>query len=521
MTTSPRIVGLLFLLGAACATAAGAGSGGKSRYKQADFRIPDARSLAAQIDEDALRGKLDDASTHLSRGQQAQESGNSDQARAEFATAADIYRSALDMFRSTEWRMPLALRAAQLYLHAGKTEDAAGMATRIATDPEANDVSKALGAHLAAGAWQQVAVGQVKAGQLEPVRLPNAEQRAGKPLAPTTPPGAWKRFVEAADVYVQHADADPDLKKPANERLVGTSPAQVALIAAEVHYAFDNMEEARRRFEAILARWPSEAGVAEDAVPLLLQTYLVQKDEAGYRSALAAVRKSYEEAAAKGSEQGKAVAAKVLGLLSRYEAQTGFEQGSALLAQDKPVEAAERFEAFAAKYPESPDAAAALYNAFVAWNKAGKPDKAAAAANKILEKYPDSSVAPSAMLSLAAVASRKDDHRTALARYTEFLAKYPTAPNRCLAMQNLGYENDKLGNKAEAAARYLALGTDPTCAKEDANTTARALYRAGTLFQGAKQKARALEAFTAASKLQGVTDEVARSQVEDAKKRVR
>ncbi|HSN90599.1 MAG TPA: hypothetical protein VLS93_05185, partial [Anaeromyxobacteraceae bacterium] len=83
------------------------------------------------------------------------------------------------------------------------------------------------------------------------------------------------------------------------------------------------------------------------------------------------------------------------------------------------------------------------------------------------------------------------------------------------------YQNDKLGNKAEAAPRYLTFGTDPACAKEDPNTTAMALYRAGTLFQGAKQKARALEAFTAASKVQGVTDDVARSQVEDAKKRVR
>jgi tetratricopeptide (TPR) repeat protein len=525
MTTRPRIAALLFLLGAACATAGGAGPGGTSRFLQADYRIPDPKTLAAQIEDETLRGKIADAGTHLSRGQQAQESGNSDQARAELAEAADIYRSALDMFRSTEWRMPFAYRTAQLYVYAGRAEDAAAMAMRIVADPEANDVSKALGAHAAAAAYQQSAVAQAKAGKLEPVRLPTAEQRAGKPLAPTTPPGAWKNFVDAVDVYVQYADSDPDLKKPVNERLVPSSPAQLALIAAEVHYAFDNMEEARARFERLLRRWPTEAGVAEDAAPLYLQTYLVQKDEAGYRNALSGLRKSYEEAAATAAkqknEQGKAVAEKMLALLGRYEAGASFEQGSALLAQGKPAEAAERFEAIAAQYPDSADAPLALYNASVAWTKAEKPEKAVAAANAILEKYPDSKVAPNAMLSLATVASRKGDHRGAAARYAEYLQKYPAAPNRCLALQNLGYENDVRGDKAEAAARYLAFGSEASCAKEDPNSAARALYRAGKLFQDAKQRAKATEAFTAASKVEGVTDEVAKSQVEDAKRIVK
>jgi tetratricopeptide (TPR) repeat protein len=526
MNVSHRIAPLLLLvLGAACAAPGAAGSGGKSRFKQADFRIPELGKLLAQIDDEGLRGKLEDAATHLSRGQQAQESGNTDQARAEYGTAAEIYRSAVDLYRSSEWRMPFSYRTAQLFLFAGRPEDAAGLALKVVADPEGNDVSKALGAHLAAAAWQQVAVAQVKAGQLEPVRLPTVEQRAGRPLAPATPPGAWKRMVEATDVYVQHADADPDLKKPVNERAIPSSPAQLALIAAEVHYAFDNMEEARGRFEKILARWSTEAGVAEDVVPLLLQTYLVQKDEAGYRAALPRLRKDFEDAAAAAAsrkdEPGKAVADKVLALLSRYEAQTSFEEGSALLAQGKPTEAAERFEAIAARYPESPDAPLALYNASVAWSKAEKGDRAVAAANAILERYPASKVAPNALLSLATVASRKGDHRGAAARYGEFLEKYPDSSSRCLALQNVGYENDVLGNKAEAAARYLAFGSDAGCAREDPNAAARALYRSGKLFQDAKQQAKAMESFTAASRVQGVTDEVAKSQVEDAKRMIK
>ena len=82
-------------------------------------------------------------------------------------------------------------------------------------------------------------------------------------------------------------------------------------------------------------------------------------------------------------------------------------------------------------------------------------------------------------------------------------------------------ELDQAGKASEAAEGYLTFGRDASCGKADANFTARALYRAGVLFFGEKKKAKAKEAFEAASKVQGVTDTVAKSQVEDAKKRLK
>ncbi len=517
MTNRSRISALLLVLGAACAGAGGAAGGqASSRYYQADQKFP----TQSQVDDDALRAKLKEAENHISRAQQAADSGNQDQARAEYAAAADQYVDALRLYPGSEWRMPIEFRTSQLYFQAAQPEKAAELASRIMTDPEANDASKALGAHLAAYGWQGVAMSAVKAGQLEPVRLATADQRQGQPLKPRPPPGAWKRYVDAADTYVQRAGADPELAKPAAQRYPPTTAAQTALLAAEVQYAFDNMEEARKRFDAILQKWPSEPGVAEDAVPLYLNTFLVTKDDEGYRAALERLRLSYAQKAQDKSldPQRKAVVAKVLDQLRRFEAGAGFEQASALLAQGKPAEAAQLFESIADKNPDSPDAPLALYNASVAWSKAEKPDQAAAAARRLLEKYPTAKVAPSAALALASAASRKGDHKGAAALYAQYLDKYPDAPNRCLALQNVGYEHDVVGDRVNAAGRYYTFGTTPACAKDDPNAAAKALFRAGKLYLDAKQKAKAKEAFTAATQVQGVTDEVAKSQVAEARR---
>jgi tetratricopeptide (TPR) repeat protein len=117
--------------------------------------------------------------------------------------------------------------------------------------------------------------------------------------------------------------------------------------------------------------------------------------------------------------------------------------------------------------------------------------------------------------------SKKGQHAESAKLYDEFLAKYPDSPNRCVAMQNVASELDQAKKPLDAAERYVSFGKDPACAKENANTTALALYRAGRLFQEAKKKPQAKEAYAAATALKGVTDAVAKSQIEDARRRMK
>jgi len=265
MTAAKTRFGVLLLtLATACATTGGAGGGASERYYQADTKLPPQAQLERQLD-DAERGKYHDASTYYQRGRQAADSGNMDQARAEYATAADMYAQFVEQFTQSEWRMPIRNLAAELYVQAGQYEKAAVQA------------------------WLNAANTKVKAGQLEGIKLANADQRRGEKLNPRVPPGEWKRFVEASDTYVANMAADPEASKPAAERR-GIAPAQLALIAAEVEYAFDNMEDAQRRFDAILKTFPKDADVLADAVPLYLQTYLYLGDEVGYQAAVTRVR---------------------------------------------------------------------------------------------------------------------------------------------------------------------------------------------------------------------------------------
>jgi TolA-binding protein len=509
---------LLAALAAACATPGGRGGGGggpSDRYHQADYKLP----TESQLDSDAERGKFRDAKLRYERGRVAQESGNLDQARAEYLSAADNFVAFVQQFPSSEWRMPLLATATQLYLEALQFEKAAETAMRVVSDPNAKPISKVIGARLAAAASLQAANQKVKANQLEPIRLANADQRK-EPLNPRVPPGEWKRYVDAADLYLANLSADPEQKKPAAERR-GFGPAQAALVAAQVTYAFDNMEAAQKRFADILERFPDEPEVMADAVALYLQTFLHLKDQEGYQAAVDRVRKQTEALSQKATTPAQKEAyAKVLESLSRAQASQAFDVAQKLLEAGKPAEAAQAFEDLA-KDPRGGDVANALHNAAVAWDKAQKPDRAAELRKQIVAEHGDSKLAANNLLLLAVYRSKQGDHETASKMYDEFLQKWPDSPNRCVALQNVASELDLAKKTVDAAGRYVTFATDDTCGKSDPNVSARALYRAGRLFQDAKQRAKAKEAYAAAAAVTNVTDAVAKSQVDDAKRRMR
>ncbi len=518
-------IAALMLLSAACATTGGAGGGPASRFHQADYRgLPELREVA----EEGERAKISDARIHANRGMEANQSGNQDQARAEWGTAADMLASFAERFPSSGWRIVARYQAAKLYWWSQQPEKAALQCEKLLDDKEGNDVTKAAAAHLAAAAWQNLANVQTKIGKLEPIKLATAEQRRNEPLRPRSPPGAWKNYVEAADVYLEKANSDPELKKPAAERFVSTGAAQLALIAAEVEYGFDNMENARGRFSRIIRTWPAEPEVMDGAVNLYLQTFLVMKEREGYRQALGSVKQIVAEAQAKAASSGDAasnsVLAKVRDRLAVYEQGAKYDEATALLEQGRPVDAANAFDKVAIELKGTPDGANALFNAAIAWNKAGEPAKAIADLQAIVgtAEYAKSKVMPSATLMLAqALSTKKDRHAEAAKLYAEFLERWPDSDNRCIPLQNLGYEYDVEGKKAEAANRYVAFATDAKCGKGDPNAAAKALVRAGKLYGDVRQKAKAREALEKAIAVQGVTDTVAKSQIEEAKRALR
>jgi TolA-binding protein len=377
-----------------------------------------------------------------------------------------------------------------------------------------------MAAKLAHAAMTAVAQAKVQAGQLEAVRLATWEQRKATPLNPHPAPGEWKLVVEYADTYVKLADSDPDNKKAPKERFLPSSPAQVATSAAQIKFAFDNMEDARGRFAAIFEAWPAEIDLG--GVKLYLSTFQALKDQAGYEAALPRLKAQVAEAAAKATDaKARENLAKVQEQLGQLDVEAAYNQGKRMLDEGQFAQAGAAFEAFVAANPGNPNVSLALFNGALAWERAGQLDKSAALREQLISRYPDSREAETALPMLAALRAKQGKRDEAVKLYREFLDKYPDSPHRCNALYNVGATLDEARKSVDAAAAYVAFGGEPRCAKGDANSAAKLLYRAAELYEKAGKMADAKKAYQACAGVADVTDVVAKSQQAEARKRAK
>jgi tetratricopeptide (TPR) repeat protein len=537
---------LLLLLIAACATTTKVSAG--PAVKQADYKEPEPKT-DRDAGEMAQISALEDAYGHMKRAQMARLSNDDDTARAEDRIAADLLVRFVDRFPSDEYQLVFLRMATERYLGVRDWQAGASTAQRIVDSKYANDVSRAIGARLAAGAWQQLAVQEMRSGKIPPLQLLSYEQRKGADPKPQVPALPWKMFVENADLYARLAAADPAAKVSGEERRIagGAEIPQLQLIAAQVEFGYDNMEDARRRFLALIEQVPSKAEIMETSVPYYLETFRVMKDDAGYDQALARLqpvfagqaRKAAEAAAAAGATEAQkknaAALAKLDDDLTRRLKGSGYtaageslrkgeaaeKAGKGAEAQALYREAAARFEQFAADQADSPDAPNALFNAAIAWDKAKDPKKAIADREKLVAKYPDAKIVPQALVVLGVGQAREGNPAKAAQAYETYLSRWPTGPQHCVALQNLGVALQQTGRKVDAAQRYQQFAADEGCLKDDPNNAAKVLYEAGKLFTEAKKQAEARKAFQALVDLPGVTDVVPRSYQADAKERLK
>jgi hypothetical protein len=472
--------------------------------RQADHGLP----AATEFPDGPDRAAYAAAHAHEAKGDAAPAGEPS---RSEWAQAAAGYAAVAERGSAADWRIPLRDRAAELFVRAQRWDDAAKAADALVADPGASDASKALAARLTAIAAVGAAGTAVRAGQLEKLDLAPRRDAAPRP-----PPPAWRRVVETTDAYLARSGADPEASRRRSERKPGVSPPQLALSAAEVQLAYGELDDARRRLASAIDRWPSEGEVLEQAAPLVLATYAAKGDAAGHDAELERLRARAAQEAAKATEaRDKDAFARVQETLGRARAGGRFAEAEKLATDGKAADAARLFEQLAAE-PGMSEPANALHNAAVAWEKAGEPGKAAGVRERIVKDHAASKVAPDDALALADWLGRKGDALGAARAYDAYLARWPDAAARCVALQNVGAELDRAGRPAEAAARYLAFGSDAACAKAAPDVAARALVVAGRLFE-----AQARTAFGAAANVPGVAEAETKKMVSEAKRRAR
>src|SRR5512140_669695 len=282
---SGALVATLFVAG--CATSTGAGGPDRS-VKQADERLP----AAASFYDEPERSLVEDAHAHQAAARKLVEDGDPEKAHVEFAAAAERYARFADTYGASRWRIAFRYRAAEDLLFAQQPDRAAAQADKVLADPDANARSRAMAAYLSALAWRNVAVQREKAGEIAPIQLATVEQRAGAPLAKRAPAEPWARFIAAVDALLPIWGQHPDAAKLFSQR-------NFALTAAQVSYACDDMADAQRRLETVISSWPSELDVMEHAVPLLLETFLVSGDDAGFGAAAEKMKQGVDAQLAK------------------------------------------------------------------------------------------------------------------------------------------------------------------------------------------------------------------------------
>lgn len=520
-------------------------------FAQADFREPasfdDAvdSKIAADSIEIAL---LKDIYVHIDRAMRDRLSGKLDSAASEDKIAADTIVSFVNKYPNHRLRIVFLRMAAGRYLQAKEWELAAEAAQRMMSDPKGLPVTKAIGARYASGAWQMLAVQEMRSGKIPQLKLQPSTARGGAAPSPRVPDRAWKMFVEAADTYEKNRDADPSSKLSAEERRAqgGADLGQLQLIAAQVEFGYDNIEDAQKRFGRVIEMHPSRGDLLEAAVPYYLDTFRILKDPKGLEAAAtrlepavaAEAKKAAELAAAPGAteEQKKnaAALAKLATELKEGSKGSDYNNAGALLAKADAAakegkadaaamyrESAALFEKFAAENKTSPDASSALFNAAIAHDKAKDGKKAIAARELLVKDYPDAKVVPQTLLLLGANLAASREYAASVKYNQEYLARWPDAPQRCLAMQNLGVALQETKKPAEAAAVYVKFASDPGCGGEDPNTTARVLYSAAKMQVDAKKPAEAKKTLQALVAVKGVTDAVAKSYQADAADRLK
>ena len=521
------------------------------QFAQADFLEPTRpeEALDSKIAADATElALLKDAYVHIENAVRERASGNVEKTMEEDKAAADNLVRFVNRYPNHRLRIVLLRMAALRYLGAKQWEAAAEAAQRIIQDPKALPVSKAIGARYAAGAWQMLAVTDMKSGKIPPLRLVTSGARGGAAPSPRKPDRPWAMFVEAADTYEKNYDADPANKLTGEERKAqgGADLGQLELIAAQVEFGYDNIEDAQRRFRKVIETQPDRIDLLESAVPYYLDTFKILKDPKGLEAALAKVepelaagaKQAAERAAAPGaSEEAKKAAAAYAKLATEIKdsAKGGdYNAGADLLAKGDALakagnaegaaaqyrQAAEKFEAYAASNKESPDAAAALFNAALAWDRAKEGKKAIADREKLLDAYPDAKVAQQTTVILGGTLAAARNYADSAKYNQQYLTRWPDGPQRCAVRQNLGVAYQETKKTAEAVQAYLSFANDPVCAGEDPNTTVRILYSTAKLQADLKKTADAKKTLQQIVAVKGVTDVVAKSYQDDAKKRL-
>jgi TolA-binding protein len=408
----------------------------ESPWFQINKTNPDVIAKTRQLME---RSIYSSAVFHHQQAQAYKKAGKLDLALREYQQATLAYGTYLQRFPHAKNLYESQFYYAETLYNSLQFTQAAGMYARVRDD-------QTDGRYLNESAYAVVLSLQHEADRLEragklqtPVLRKAADRPEGSKIDPQEVPDLLQQQIAASDLFVRLLPKDD--KAP-----------ELAYRSAEIYYRFDQFDEARKRFAAVLLAFPGSE-VAEYASNLTLETYLAEKD--------------WQRVEEFSAERLKGVNGKLnpkrRAELSGISVGARFKRAQALLDAKKYEEAAKLFLAVVDDDPHVEFADKALNNAAFCYQQELRYDSALRLYERLFTQYPKSPLADTALFLVGFSAEKSFDFDKAIKEYEKLVENYPQSQKRADALYNEAHALERLQRYAEAQkayARYAKLFPD-------------------------------------------------------------
>ena len=393
------------------------------------------------------------------------------QAQAEYQRAADAYRQYIATYPNRRETLEMKfLLAEALYWSAAYTEAATAYAV-VRDHPGRNEYREHAG-YAAIQSSEQHLESLKDAGDLPEKALavdadtpPEPEEARGTEVVRATPeeiPAVVMDWVGHTDRFIELELSNEDNPE---------FPIEQSYRIALVFYNYRDYEEARKRFQAIMERWPRSTEASFAALSII-NSY---KDENDWVNI-----ERWTQTAIDGGYGDPEQQAALRNQIRMFRLGQQFERAEALYQEKQYIEAAEEFERIVDSDPNTPVGDKALYNAAMAYQDAKHWNSAARVFERIIvePRFNGSQYREDALFFSAENNFKFFAFQNAIQRYTGLRASYPESRRAFYALYRSAEINEMLGNYEEAARLYEQFSND----YPERDNAPRALYRAGMVY---------------------------------------
>jgi TolA-binding protein len=410
--------------------------------------------LVAQVRELSEKSLLRAASFHHAQAQQYKTEGRLEAAVAEYRRAAAAYGDYLGRFPHSKQAHELSYNWADCLYNALEFEKAARTYAAVRDGP-GDGTWVAESALSAVISWEGEVTRLERAGQLprRPVLLSTDRSDKDQPQAEPLPE-VYQHLVRDSDAFLQRVPGDP-------------KAATIAYKAGEVFYRYNDFDEARCRFEEVVARWPGSE-VAQFSANLIIESYLTMKDW-----------KLVEEASARLQTLDVAKNPALNATLQKFKLGGRFNRAMQAMDAKQYEDAAALFIALVQEDPRHEFADKALYNAASCFEGARRFESALRMYERISAEYPASTLADEALFRVGFNAENTYDFEKAVERYQALVDKYQGSKHRKDALYNAARALENLQRYDEAAGAFARYAK----AYPDAEDAARTQFHAALIYE--------------------------------------